>query len=72
MESRSVGRVWDQALRPLPCPVCLYFGVVSQTNTLNFCLKKGEGVYSLVFCTGHLEKPLEFCLVICGISLALV
>ncbi|XP_062361451.1 cyclin-dependent kinase 9 isoform X1 [Cinclus cinclus] len=49
----------------------LCFGVVSQTNTLNFCSKKGGGFYSEVFCTGHLEKPLEFCLVICGIRSAL-
>lgn len=49
----------------------LCFGIVCQT-TLNFCLKKGRGFYSQVFCTGHLEKPFEFCLVICGISSALV
>lgn len=50
----------------------LCFGAVSQANTLNFCLEKGRGFYSQVFCTGHLEKPPEFCLVICGISSALV
>lgn len=89
MESRRVGRVWDQALGPFPCPVCwllyapssgvclllarrLCFGVVTHTNTLNFCLKRGGGFYSQVFCSAHLEKSLEFCLVICDISSALV
>lgn len=50
----------------------LCFGVVSQTNTLNFCLKKGGGVLFPGVLHWYLEKSLEFCLVICGISSAVV
>lgn len=60
----SVPAAGREAAESLAC----LLGAVSQTNTLNFCLKKGEGFYSQVFCAGHLEKPLEFCLVIYGVS----